>query len=568
MKAYTDDVIIKKTEVLQIIMGDLALLAGEIGNDNMMDTVKELANRVETPFTFVIVGEVKAGKSSFINALLQTEKEICKVAPSPMTDTIQQILYGPVEKTEIVNPYLKKIYHNIEILKEIAIVDTPGTNTIVEHHQEITERFIPYSDLIVFVFEAKNPYRQSSWEFFDFIHAEWRRKVIFVLQQKDLLPEEDLSVNIEGVRKHAIEKGIENPLIFPVSAKQELEKEIQLSGFDLLRKYLQENITGGRAAFLKLENNINTLLTITNKLDNSIDIRKKQFVADKAFREEIREIMNQHESKTKYQIELLTENLISTYNIITDEKRNDLNEGLSLGSVIKRTFNSLFGSSGNLKEWLTHQSKDFESKLNSRLKERLQGGIIDVAENIQTMGKMVDNKLKYSETILKNSDEIFADIAEKRLHVLLDLQQNVGQFMNTAENFYDEKIMRDTNKIAPNLAAGSGIAIVGVVLAAAVNGAVFDITGGVLTAVGVLFAGITLGINKSKIIRKFDEEIERGKERIVVEIKEGLSLYTERIKNKIDLNFIDFDQLLVKEENTLIHFEEMQNKIRKNLQEL
>lgn len=77
--------------------------------------------------------------------------------------------------------------------------------------------------------------------------------------------------------------------------------------------------------------------------------------------------------------------------------------------------------------------------MNSRLKERLQGGIIDVAENIQTMGKMVDNKLKYSETILKNSDEIFADIAEKRLHVLLDLQQNVGQFMNTAENFYDEK---------------------------------------------------------------------------------------------------------------------------------
>jgi ribosome biogenesis GTPase A len=568
MKAYTDDVIIKKTEVLQIIMGDLASLAGDIGNDNMMETVKELAVRVETPFTFVIVGEVKAGKSSFINALLQTDKEICKVAPSPMTDTIQQILYGPFEKTETVNPYLKKIYQNIEILKEIAIVDTPGTNTIVEHHQEITERFIPYSDLIVFVFEAKNPYRQSSWEFFDYIHAEWRRKVIFVLQQKDLLPEEDLNINIAGVKKHAIEKGIENPLIFPVSAKQELEKDLHLSGFDLLRKYLQENITGGRAAYLKLENNINTLLTITNKLDNSIEIRRKQFIADKAFREEIREIMNQHESKTKYQIELLTENLISTYNIITDEKRNDLSEGLSLGSVIKRTFNSLFGSSGNLKEWLSLQSKDFESKLNSRLKERLQGGIIDVAENIQTMGKMVDNKLKYSETILKNSDDIFADIAEKRLNVLRDLQQNVGQFMNTAENFYDEKIMRDTSKIAPNLAAGSGIAIVGVVLAAAVNGAVFDITGGVLTAVGVLFAGITLGINKGKIIRKFDEEIQRGKERIITEIKEGLSLYTERIKNKIDLNFIDFDQLLIKEENTLIHFEEMQNKIRKNLQDL
>ncbi|MFZ1703518.1 MAG: dynamin family protein [Saprospiraceae bacterium] len=568
MRAYTDDVIINKTKILQQIMGDLEVLAGEISNETMLETVQELAVRVETPFTFVIVGEVKAGKSSFINALLQTDKEVCKVAPSPMTDTIQQIVYGPIEKTEIVNPYLKKIYQDIEILKEIAIVDTPGTNTIVQHHQEITERFIPYSDLIVFVFEAKNPYRQSSWEFFDYIHAEWRRKVIFILQQKDLLPEDDLKINSEGVAKHALSKGIENPIIFPVSAKQELEKNFQQSGFLPLRNYLQENITGGRAAYLKLENNINTLTTITHKLDSSINIRRKQYLADKMFREDILDIMNQNEHKTKNQIDLLTEHLLQSYTDITNEKRIDLSEGLSLGSVIKRTFNSLFGSSGNLKEWLELQSKDFESKLNSRLKDRLQGGILDVAENIQNMGKMVDNKLKYSETILKNSDEIFADIAEKRLHVLRDLQQNVGQFMNNAENFYDEKIMKDSSKIAPNVAAGSGIAIVGVVLAAAVNGAVFDITGGVLTAVGVLFAGITLGINKGRIIRKFDEEIKFGKDRIKTEIQVGLTQYTSRIKQKIDANFLEFDRLLVKEEETLQKFEDMQVKIRKNLETL
>lgn len=568
MKAYTDDVIIKKTQILQNIMADLELLSREIGNDQMSDTVHELSMRIETPFTFVIVGEVKAGKSSFINALLESDSEICKVAPSPMTDTIQQIIFGETEKTEIVNAYLKKIYQNIEILKEIAIVDTPGTNTIVAHHQEITERFIPYSDLIVFVFEAKNPYRQSSWEFFDYIHAEWRRKVIFVLQQKDLLPEQDLQINIDGVRKHAIEKGIENPVIFAVSAKKEIEKLTEESGFSSLRSYLQENITGGRAAFLKLENNINTLLTITKKLDSSIEIRKKQYLADVRFREDITEIMNQHENKTKYQINILTENLLNSYHKITEEKRADLNEGLSLGSVIKRTFNSLFGSTGNLKEWLEHQSKDFESKLNTRLKDRLQEGIIDVAEHIQTMGKMVDHKLKQSETILKNSDEIFADIAERRLNVLRDLQQNVGQFMNTAENFYDEKIMRDSGKIAPNFAAGSGIAIVGVVLAAAINGAVFDITGGVLTAVGVLFAGVTLGINKGKIIKKFDEEIIRGSTRINEEIQEGLSQYTRRIRQKIETNFVEFDQLLTKESETLLHFEEMQKVIQEKLNQL
>jgi ribosome biogenesis GTPase A len=106
----------------------------------------------------VIVGEIKAGKSSFVNALLQAGKDICKVAPSPMTDTIQLITYGEEEAIEHVNAHFTRITQPVDILKEIAIVDTPGTNSIVEHHQEITERFIPHSDLIVFVFEAKNPY--------------------------------------------------------------------------------------------------------------------------------------------------------------------------------------------------------------------------------------------------------------------------------------------------------------------------------------------------------------------------------------------------------------------------
>ena len=97
----------------------------------------------------------------------------------------------------------------------------PGTNTIIDHHQEITERFIPHSDLIVFVFEAKNPYRQSAWSFFDYINSEWRKKVIFILQQSDLMKPDDLIINIEGVKKQAKEKGINDPKVFAVSALRE-----------------------------------------------------------------------------------------------------------------------------------------------------------------------------------------------------------------------------------------------------------------------------------------------------------------------------------------------------------
>ncbi|MBK6497905.1 MAG: dynamin family protein [Saprospiraceae bacterium] len=537
----------------------------EIGHEKLELTLVELRDQLEAPFTFVIVGEVKAGKSSFINALLDTDKEICKVAPMPMTDTIQQILYGETERIEEINPYLKKIYQPVEILKEIAIVDTPGTNTIVAHHQEITERFIPYSDLIVFVFEAKNPYRQSSWEFFDYINAEWHRKIVFVLQQKDLLPDADLKINFDGVVEHAKKKGISDPKVFAVSAKLEQADFHDISGFKEIRSYIENNITGGKAPELKFQNNVHTLLTISAKLDDSMKNRISQYDADVKFREEIKELIQTQHLKTTKQIEVLSDNLLDSYDNITRQKLDDLEDGLSFMSVVKRSFSSIFGKESSLKEWLTTQAKDFELKLNTSLRDKLQNGIIDVAENIQIMGKLVDNKLRYSTTILKNNDEIFADIAERRINVLKDLQQSFNQFMNTAENFYDERMVSESSKMTPNLAAGGGVAIVGVILAAVAQGAVFDITGGVLTAVGVLFAGVTLGLNRSKVIGKFEEEIIKGRSKMKQEVAEKLDDYTSRIRQKIESNFFEFDQLLEKEGMTIMRVNKVQAEIRDEL---
>ncbi len=539
----------------------------EIGHEKLEITLGELRDQLEAPFTFVIVGEVKAGKSSFINALLNAEKDICKVAASPMTDTIQQIMYGTEERIETINPYLKKIYLPIDVLADIAIVDTPGTNSIVDHHQEITERFIPYSDLIVFVFEAKNPYRQSSWEFFDYINTEWHRKVIFVLQQKDLLSHEDLVTNLDGVVQQTIKKGIPEPKVFAVSAKLEKEGYADLSGFKEVRKYITDNITSGQAPLLKFKNNINTLQTIQLKLDESMQNRILQYDVDVKFRTEIKEMIEVQHNKTQRQIGVMTESLLDSYDNITRQKLQDLEDGLSFTTVLKRSFSSIFGKESSLKEWLTTQAKDFELRLNTSLRDKLQNGILDVAENIQTMGKLVDNKLRYSETILKNNDEIFADIAERRINVLKDLQASFSQFMSTAENFYDESMVSESSKMTPNLAASGGVAIVGVILAAVAQGAVFDITGGVLTAVGVIFAGVTLGLNRSKVIQKFDEEVKKGRIKLQDEVTEKLNDYTSRIKIKIESNFYEFDQLLDKEGLTINRVNKIQAEIKEELKE-
>ena len=398
-----------QTYRLQIdeIVKDLHDLTIEIGHAELQQTVSDLRGRIKEPFMFVIVGEVKSGKSSFINALLSTGKEICKVAPQPMTDTIQQVIYGEEEAVVTLNPYLKKILQPVEILKEIAIVDTPGTNAIVEHHQEITERFVPASDLIVFVFEAKNPYRQSAWDFFDFIHDDWRKKIVFVLQQKDLMSLEDLEVNVRGVKEYAGKKGITDPVVFAVSAKQELEGLLEESGFLAVREYIRDNITGGKAPVLKLQNNITTSHNIANRIKAGVDLRQRQFNADVSFRKDVTETLDNQENKSKYQVEVLVENLLNGYDRITQAKANELKDGLSVFSMIRRSLSALFTKESSTKEWLESLPEEMDKDLKLELQTKLQAGISDLADSIQQMAKLIDLKIQNSQTILKDDHAVF-----------------------------------------------------------------------------------------------------------------------------------------------------------------
>ncbi len=543
----------------------LKSLTKDIGHQELIETTEDLALHINDPYLFVIVGEVKAGKSSFINALLSTGREICKVAPSPMTDTIQEITYGEEESEVIVNQYLKRIYQPVDILKEISIVDTPGTNTIVDHHQEITERFVPAADLIVFVFEAKNPYRESSWQFFDYINSEWWKKVIFVLQQKDLLEPSDLNINHKGVSDYAIKKGIENPKVFNVSAKQEINGELDESGFIELRSYIEENLLAGQAPVLKQLNNLDTISNIHGRLEGGVNIRKAQYDADISFRNDIRETLAEQELKTAKQVDVLVENLIAAYDNVTLPKLEELREGLGFFSMVSKSFKSTFGSNDSPKQWLNAVLEGLDKDLNYVLKDRLNEGVVDIADSIQQMGKMVDLKLRNSQTILKNDHEIFSDIAERRANVLRDLQQSFSDFLNSTDNFYDKELARTSDSIAPNLAAASGITAVGVILAAVTNGMVFDITGGVLTTAGLLFAGATLGFKRRKILREFTSELSNGKDRFRTEVSDSLKSYITRIKDRINDNFTKFDQHLTKEgsdiENYQSRLSELQNGI-------
>ncbi|MEM6771964.1 MAG: GTP-binding protein, partial [Bacteroidota bacterium] len=413
-------------------------------------------------------------------------------------------------------------------------------------------------------FEAKNPYRQSAWDFFKYIHGDWRKKTIFVLQQKDLASPEELRVNLEGVAEKARKEGIESPQVFAVSAKAEDEGDAD-SGYAPLREYIAQNITGGQAPALKLGNSVITAQTINERISDGLLLRRRQFEADTHFREDIRQTLEEQSGQSNKQVDLMVENLLLTYDNITRAKLEELRGGLSIFGLMRRSFASTFGSTPDAKTWLGNLASELEKDLNEKLRARLNDNVIDLAESIQQMVKVIDLKIRSSETILKNDHELFSDIAERRENVLRDLQDQFNRFVSKTENFKDEDLFADRENLTPNLAAGSGIAALGVVLMALSSASVFDISGGILTTVGVLFAGFSTRGKRRRIVDGFEAEIQVGRAKLSSELEEKLKAYISTLSRKIEANFARFDEALEREEKNLLILEGSHKEIREEL---
>ncbi len=83
------------------------------------------------------------------------------------------------------------------------------------------------------------------------------------------------------------------------------------------------------------------------------------------------------------------------------------------------------------------------------------------------------------------------------------------------------------------------------------QGMVFDITGGILTAIGLLFAGITIGLKRKKILKGYREEIDKGRDALTDTLNTKLKGYVRNIRNRIDANFTGFDEMIETEESEL-----------------
>jgi signal recognition particle receptor subunit beta len=188
------------------------------GTPEAMAIVNNLVTSLKEPFVFVVVGEVNVGKSTFLNALFG--QDFSRTGVMPTTDKILFFKYGPEHRTVPLSPTLDEVQAPADFLRDFHIVDTPGTNSIADEHQQITERFVPIADLVIFVFSAMNPWGASAWQFLEKVHRDWMRNVVFVLQQADLRSAEEIAVIKDYMAELCRARfGREFP-IFPVSAKK------------------------------------------------------------------------------------------------------------------------------------------------------------------------------------------------------------------------------------------------------------------------------------------------------------------------------------------------------------
>jgi len=123
--------------------------------DEDQAALEESIQQLDDFFLLVIVGEFNAGKSAFINALLG--KKVLKEGVTPTTTQVNILRFGENEDRQIVNDHLHILTAPVDILKEISIVDTPGTNAVIREHEEITSKFVPRSDLVLFITSADRP---------------------------------------------------------------------------------------------------------------------------------------------------------------------------------------------------------------------------------------------------------------------------------------------------------------------------------------------------------------------------------------------------------------------------
>jgi small GTP-binding protein len=216
------------------LMNEMSATLADIGTDAQEDRRRLLEigqDLRDAFFLVVIIGEFNAGKSSFINSLIG--EDLLPVGITPTTEAIEVIRYSeiPSRQPQLKESGIREWAHPNTGAIGVAIVDTPGTGSVFQKHEQTAKAFLHRSDLVIFVISAKRAFAETERLYLE-LAKNYGKKIILVVNQIDLLkPNEQHEVRrfVESQVGELLEI---QPLIFMVSAKEALtaRRQANLSG--------------------------------------------------------------------------------------------------------------------------------------------------------------------------------------------------------------------------------------------------------------------------------------------------------------------------------------------------
>ncbi len=532
--------------------------------------VDELLATLEDLFTLVIVGEFNAGKSSLINALfgerLRTE------GPIPVDDVISILRYGEQASTRKLSDYVIEQFYPIEFLRNITLVDTPGTNSIVQRHQEITEDFIPRADLILFVTSIDRPLSESERRFLEYIR-EWGKKVVFVLNKVDTKTDTEVRQVVEYLKANTRTIFGFDPAIYPVAAKLALEsklgdlppREWTRSRFESLEDYIFQVLSEKERVRIKLNAPLETILSLSKKQFRMIESRREVLSADK---QRIDSINDQLERARGDLISNFRQFVVRIDNLLMDLERRGLD---FLDRYVRIQHVMLLRDASRFREEFERQVfQGWKGNIDSTIQEAVDWL---VKENMKLWNGTIEAFHRRAEADARN-DEIVGrvgrEFAYNREEVYSRMRVNAEQRLSQYDvNVESRRIIDNAMRaVLHSFGLGAGALGLGYLLTTAVSSTAIDVTG--LTAATMLLVTsfLILPYKRTKAKEEFTRRIEEMRGQLKEALDRESATEIDRMLRGITSAFEPYQRFYAAESEKIERFAEKLTKIESEARDI
>lgn len=512
----------------------LSALGQQAGDADSSRNAATLLGSLGEPFLFMVLGEIKTGKSRFLNALLGVPG-LCAEDAQAHTAAVEKLDWGETASETLISPQLKQRTAPIELLRRLSIVDTPGTNSLVPAHKEITQKFLPRADLCIFVLFAKKPPTGTEWRLLDLVQHEWRKKVLFVLQQKDLLEDEpdDLKKVVARVRSDLAARGLADAPLFCTSAKW-AERGRPDSGFPELQAYIRDTVTGSNVQRLKLQSVLRSGERELTRVQAGLEGQQALLQVDQEAVQKIQAAIARSQAHSQEELATLLSMVDEEYRRQVADLLGKFEQGMELGSLMRHAFK------GGVKEWIEKLQREFQDSVQRQVAHIAALKTSAFVANIRGLLDELDQEIERLHQRPAGHGALSWD--QERDQILNAVRENLA-VMQKGEPF-QELSSADPAGLWPMAGAGGALAVVGVVLVVATNVALLDITGGALAAGGLAVAGGYLLLKRPRILREFRASMLASQDRFHDQLQALLTTNAQHLYDKLTTGLPGFSKLL------------------------